>query len=369
MVGGSTAELEGTISASKVDSPTIQTWLDQLDYYTGSVHTGNGCNSVEHYYQVGNRLAQLQESLKRQKTFLNTSTVCSMDSARLDHLMAIASFATFLSVEAFNRHGSGEDPSIRGGGKDDETILQIYRQVESAVLADGQIDEDEKKVLFSITRFADLAGLSTAVSPLLFLQQGYSGSAQGVDYRLGNGRTMRLYMNNGEKKMKDVPCQEQAALGYIVLKKTDPRVTNRRTDKECYTFALSDSPKWEPDIPSRNNEYLDENIEIINKNYRIVDLEHDPAKKGDVVVYLKIDPPSDWSEASILSTPQSGQFDQIIPPSLASPHMGVVSRVNRKGRPTHAIGKFGHGSQPIYEHPIDQAILPYGHLYVVVRKK
>lgn len=338
------ADLE-RILIDPIDQTTPQKWLDIFGtFLRQSVLAFDGIPKDDGY-----GLNDLSSSLSQQISFLKSLTDHNEHSKRLGHLLNIASLATQLGVETRKRLGGEETEAEYPGGQDDEMIVYLLNQLENFAYSDKKLDSDERYILASIAWYLQSEDILTF--PLVTLIR--DNKHQPIIYTRENERYV-LHVNNGPHVIEDTPFLDQAFSGYKEIDSKLLLFYNPRIHIQCYEFALA-----EDFSKTTGTALVDYNAyeKFIEKNYRPIDTSKEPARVGDIIVYL-------------VQTMTGDETTFLGSKGWSSPHMARVSMVDEKGLPTHVMSKMGmddldsSSGKPIKEHPIDQALLRYGTHYM-----
>lgn len=274
-------------------------------------------------------------------------------STRLQQIVTLGAAAAIFAHEAQENFG-------QSGFTDESTYWDALLSMSAATFADGTVDPLERIVL---SAFAALGGgdyrETSGAAPLKFIREGYRVATEQRHplHMLINGQRLALFPNQGDRSEDPDPICSPPP-GYDVVSPADPRIANRNTHIECYTFALSTHPEYSL---WANGDSVDPEY-ILQTEYRPVDPTREPARVGDVVAYLSWLP--DITEDDY---PLWNHHPNTLQEVFSSPHMSVVSAVDAHGHPVRVISKFGFGTENIYEHPIQQVTIGYGHVYTVFR--
>lgn len=325
-------------------------WVFHLQRYLGNIpspHSADDSENRSDYQPLTASLAHQREHLSQDHTTIDEART------RLQQIVTLGAAGAIFAHEA-------QENFWQSGFPDESTYWGALQTISASVFADGAVDPLERIVLsaFAELGWGDYRETSGA-APLTFIRDGYRvATEQPYPLRmLINGQKIALFPNQGDRSEAPDPLCTPPP-GYTVIASTDPRIANRNTHVECYTFALSTHPKYSL---SSGGEDVDPEY-ILQTEYRPVDPTREPARIGDVVAYLSWLPDITEDDYPLWSHHPTALQDV-----FSSPHMGVVSAVDAHGYPTRVISKFGFGTENIYEHPIDQVATGYGHVYALFR--
>lgn len=326
-------------------------WVFHLQHYLSNIPSPPSADDGESRSDYQPLIA----SLVHQREHLSHDHNAADDArARLRQIIALSTAGAVFAHEA-------QENFWQSGFPDESTYWGALQTISASIVADGTVDPLERIVL---SVFAELGGgdyrETSGAAPLKFIRDGYrvATERQSPLRMLTGGQQLALFPNQGERSEDPAPLCAPPP-GYAVIASADPRITNRNTHIECYTFALSTHPKYS--LWSGGEEVDPE--EILQTEYRPVDPTREPARVGDVVVYLSWLPDITEDDYPLWSHHPTALQDV-----FSSPHMGVVSAVDAHGHPVLVISKFGFGTDNIYEHPIHQVTTRYGHVYTLFRR-